>query len=119
MRIFAIVLIVLCLFACERTLPGSPDKTAIGVVISKIYTASYSRVVEDNTTIDMGDGMLITIPGTRTVYYPAQFTIWAEFQDSTGEKKKGSFPVAEDLYNSVELQDEVNLSAEDGVSKSQ
>lgn len=76
MKALLFIVIALSLFGCERTLPGSKTITSSAAyVCEKIVKPPYSIEVDDSTTIDIGNGLSITIPGTRTVHYPESYWV--------------------------------------------
>jgi len=109
-KVLLFIVVALLLFGCERTLPGSKTiKSSAAYVCEKTVKPPYSVEVDDSTTIDMGDGMTITIPGTRTVHYPESYWVKVYYRNENDEICYVVYEVQKDFFTSLQREQQVYI----------
>lgn len=110
-RIYIFVLFVLfVLCSCDNRLPGSKTMVSAPAYIEiKTIKPPYSIEVDDSTTIDMGDGFCITIPGTRTVEYPESYWITVYYINENDKKYEVTYEVTKKIFDSLEINQQVHI----------
>lgn len=109
-KVLFFIAIVLSLFGCERTLPGSKTiKSSAAYVCEKTIKPPYSVEVDDSTTVDFGEGVSITIPGTRTVHYPESYWVKVYYRNENDEICYVVYEVQKDFYTSLQMEQQVYI----------
>lgn len=109
-KILLFIVITLLLFGCGKTLPGSKTiESSAAYVCEKIIKPPYSVEVDDSTTIDMGDGLSMTIPGTRTIHYPESYWVKVYYRNENDEICYVVYEVQKDFYTSLQMEQQVYI----------
>lgn len=106
---FLLLFCVLC--SCERTLPNSNLKEAIGYMESKAYYPSYVTEEDNSSTIMVGE-VPVTIYSTIDVFHPERYVIKAFYRNEKDEPCFIDIDVSESFYENIQHLDKIKISVD-------
>ncbi len=110
--LLAILLLLCVLCSCERTLPNSNLKEAIGYMESKSYYPSYVTQEDNSSTIMVGE-VPVTLYSTIDVFHPERYVVKVFYRNEKDELCFIEIDVVESFYNNVQHLDKLKVLVEE------